>query len=373
MTESLARVLSEIDDPETVRDVLNTAGNVQTVRQNSGSVLDQPTLGELFERYFKRRQNRRPATRSQYKRTIPVFVEFAEAQGITKPERMSTELIDAFVDELQEEFRSDATILTYTKNVRTWLKWLHKRDYCTESIYRILDQDELGLVSRVRDEAIPEAEAMHILENLRQKRRGSKHHALFELEWNAGSRIGGVHSLDRKDFDPANTEIRFRNRPQTGTVLKNGEESDDQPGDGERNVEVKECVIEAIQCYIKSSRPDVTDDYGREPLFATEHGRASTSTLRRWTYEATSCLWAPESSEHSCDGACDPDSNVCPFSYYPHAIRRGAIVHHLSGGLRPDHASGRFDVSTKVIKKHYDPRTKRQRKRDRAKAVRDAW
>jgi transposase len=66
------------------------------------------------------------------------------------------------------------------------------------------------------------------------------------------------------------------------------------------------------------------------------------------------------------------DTNVCPYSYYPHAIRRGAIVHHLSSGLRPDLASERFNVSIQTIKKHYDPRTKRKRKEDRSEAVRNA-
>jgi len=41
--------------------------------------------------------------------------------------------------------------------------------------------------------------------------------------------------------------------------------------------------------------------------------------------------------------------------------------------LRPDRASERSDVSVKVIEKHYDPRLKRQRKEDRAEAVRKSW
>jgi hypothetical protein len=133
-------------------------------------------------------------------------------------------------------------------------------------------------------------------------------------------------------------------------------------------------VIDAVQLYIQTTRHDVTDAYGREPLFTTQYGRPSKSTLRRWVYEATSCRWLTvENESQSCDGTCHPDTNVCSYSYYPHAIRRGSIVEHLSGGLRPDLASERFDVSTKIIKKHYDPRTKRQRKEDRSESVRNAW
>jgi site-specific recombinase XerC len=373
MAEDLAHVLSEIDDVDTIKRVLDIDGSTVS-SSNSSDSLGQKTLSELFDRYYDRKENRSPTTRSQYKRTIPVFVEFAEEHGITTPNQISTELVDRFVDELKDEHDADATVLTYTKNVRAWLRWLQKRQLCSEPVFRILDKDELGLSPTARDEAIPKQIVAQILRNLRQKRRGSHLHAITELFWNAGPRIGGVHSSDLRDFDIVNNEIRFRHRPSTGTRLKNGDKQDDQPGDGERNIELESSVIEAIKLYIETERPDVTDEYGRQPLFTTTQGRASKSTLRRWIYEATSCRWIPEELENcSCDGSCDPDTDVCPYSYYPHAIRRGSIVNHLSNGLRPDYASGRFDVSTKVIKDHYDPRTKQRRKEDRVEHVRDAW
>jgi len=254
------------------------------------------------------------------------------------------------------------------------MRWLSKRGRCSESIYRILDQDEIGLSPTARDEALPADEATTILSRLQQQRRGSLMHALMELLWNAGPRIGGAHSLDIQDFDSASNSLRLRNRPEQGTRLKNGDTDDDTAGDGERGIMLNDRAVTTIQLYLQYERPDVTDDFGREPLFATQFGRASRSTLRRKVYEATSCRWVPASdSSDSCDGDCDPDLDVCPHSYYPHAIRRGAIVNHLSGGLPPHVASERFDVSVQTIKKHYDPRSKRRRRKDRADSVRDAW
>jgi len=373
MAESLPQILSEVDDTETIARILDASGNTNS-SNNPLNSLGELTLSDLFERYYNRRENRSPTTRAQYKRTIPVFVDFANGKNVTNPKYISTELIDRFVDELQQEYDSDATILTYTKNVRAWLRWLHKRQLCPEPAFRILDKEELGLSPKARDEAIPQSVAAYLLEDLRKKRRGTHLHAVMELFWNCGPRIGGVNSLDLCDFDVGDTEIRFRHRPGTGTRLKNGNEHDDQPGDGERNVELKPTAIEAINLYINTKRPNVTDAYGREPLFSTNRGRASKSTIRRWVYRATSCRWSPKDFDNtSCKGNCDPDSSVCSYSYYPHAIRRGSIVTNLSNGLRPDYASERFDVSTKVIEKHYDPRTKQQRKEDRAEHVRDAW
>ena len=374
MKRELSEVLSEIDDPEIIEKVLNLAEHQGTTNDSQARNQDQIPISELYKRFLNRRQDRSPATVAQYKRTIPHFVDFAKQTGVRAVSGLSTQLVDRYVDTLQTEYDSDATALTYTKNVRGWLRWLNERQMCDEAVYRILDKDKLGLKPNARDEALPRSDASTIVQRLLQYRRGSHSHALVELLWNGGPRIGGVHSLDVSDFDPQERELRFRHRPETGTRLKNGNDASHTGGDGERNILLKQTTANAIQLYIETERPALTDEYSREPLFTTSYGRAARSTLRRWVYEATSCRWSREETDQvPCNGDCDPDSNVCPHSYYPHAIRRGAIVDHLSGGLRRERASERFDVSVKVIKKHYDPRTEQDRLNDRRKAVKDAW
>jgi len=190
MTSALAKALVEIDDPETIENILvGTA--IETDPAGPRVNGRDQTLSELFDRYLKRRQNRSPDTLAQYTRTIPHFIEFAEQKGIKAPQRISPEIVDDYVGKLQRDFKSDSTVITYTKNVRAWLRWLGKRQMCDEHVYRILDKDELGLTPKARDEAFPEHRAKHILRKLRQQRRGSTYHALLELCWNAGPRIGG--------------------------------------------------------------------------------------------------------------------------------------------------------------------------------------
>lgn len=374
MSEDIATVLSEIDDPEIVDQILQVVNSTGETDNPQGDSSTSATLSELYQRFLSRRQNRSPATKAQYKRTIPDFVDFANERNITSPGQLSTEVVDSYVDELQGKYDSDATVLTYTKNVRGWLRWLNERQLCGEAVYRILDKQELGLTPTARDEAIPKRVITTVLDNLQKHRRGSRLHTLVALFWNAGPRIGGVHSLDVDDFDPQHNELRFRHRPESGTRLKNGDDDTGSSGDGERNIVLEDTVADALQLYIQVGRPAATDEFGRKPLFATEYGRAARSTLRRWVYEATSCRWQPQTNSHSCcDGGCNPDSDPCNQSYYPHAIRRGSIVNHLSGGLRRELASERFDVSVKVIKKHYDPRTEQDRLNDRRQAVKGAW
>lgn len=370
MTEAVFKALAEISDPEVIQDIVEKRGDIQHCPR---SPEDGGTLTRLYNQYLDQRRNRSPTTISQYKRTIPTFIEFVARNRILYPERLTSTIINRYVSQLCEEYDADATILTYTKNVRAWLKWTDPQMEREEPIYGLLNRERLGLSPTARDEAIPQAEASHILRKLNQQRRGTALSALMELSFNEGPRLGGIHSLDVSDFSPAENDLYFRHRPTKGTRLKNGCEEDNRSGDGERTVDMRPRTASAIKRYLEKDRPDVTDEYGRKPLFATTEGRASKSTLRRWLYEATSCRWqSADIVDRECDGSCDPGSNVCAYSYYPHAVRRGAIVSYLSGGLALHKAEERFNVSAATIRKHYDPRTEKRMKEDRKEAVRQA-
>lgn len=368
--KDVCRAIAQIEDPDRIEALLY-GSDQHSPGQN---IVEESKIEEYFDQYLQRRRNRSPTTRTQYKRTLPEFIEFAVGSGVDYPSELSTDVIESYIDQLFDSYDSDATIVTYTKNLRAWLSWLVKRTGCDEGLLELLSQSELGLTPRARDEAIPADEANTILSQLRKQQFGTPYHALLELLWNTGIRIGGTHALDWSDVNLKAREINIQHRPETGTRLKNGASSDGSSGDGERYITISDDLVEALEAYMKFSRKDVTDEYGREPLFTTSQGRAARSTLRRWIYEATDCRWERENAhELSCDGSCDTDSNVCSYSYYPHAIRRGAIVAHLRAGLEPDRAAERFDVTYKILKKHYDPRTKQEKKQDRADAVRNVW
>lgn len=193
MIETLAEVLSYIDDQKTIEKMLKmTQGDGQLVEQ-SPSQTEGKALQELYERFLTRRQNRSPATRAQYRRALLDFIAFAEYRGVTTTRDVSTEIVDSYVDTLQKRYGADATILTYTKNVRGWLRWLNERGQCSEVVYRILDKDGLGLSPRARDEALPASKATTILKRLRQQRQGSLIHVLIELLWNGGLRLSLIH------------------------------------------------------------------------------------------------------------------------------------------------------------------------------------
>ena len=217
-----------------------------------------------------------------------------------------------------------------------------------------------------RDVKLESEEASDLLQYLGRFEYATFGHALLLLLWRTGIRIGSVRSLDVKDVQSEQECIALRHRPDTDTPLKNKQ-------NGERLIALKPEVCAALEDYIEVNRPDVTDDYGREPLLATEYGRPDKNTIRSTVYRWT----RPCQYRGSCPHGRDMDdcealsvrwgASKCPSSVSPHAVRRGSITHHLAEDVPETVVSDRMNVSKRVLSDHYDrrdERTKMEQRRD---------
>jgi hypothetical protein len=63
--------------------------------------------------------------------------------------------------------------------------------------------------------------------------------------------------------------------------------------------------------------------------------------------------------------------SLCPSSVSPHAIRRGAITHHLNSDVPETAVGDRANVSQGVLEKHYDQRSKRDKMEQRREHLDD--
>jgi site-specific recombinase XerD len=102
----------------------------------------------------------------------------------------------------------------------------------------------------------------------------SRDHALFALLWNTGLRTGATRPLDLEDCHCAEQYVELAHRPETNTPLKNGEDS-------EREVNLSSSVGEVLAGHVEHQRIDTEDEYGRSPLFTTQHGRISQQAFLR--------------------------------------------------------------------------------------------
>jgi integrase len=234
---------------------------------------------------------------------------------------------------------------------------------------------KLGDGEDVRDEHVSTEQMEQIRAYLNKYEYASTMHVLVVLMSDFGLRISAIRALDCDDFhnEEETSYLSLQNRPETGTRLKNGKRS-------ERWIAVTDYTAEVLRDYTSERRPDVTDQYGREPLIATDAGRISGSTIRKYMYMITRPCIVGECPHGRTQSDCDAfntndQAYSCPSSESPHSIRRGYITHELNNDVPAHVLSGRCDVTEEVMGKHYDTRSAsekmKQRKRLFEKTHRD--
>ena len=131
-----------------------------------------------------------------------------------------------------------------------------------------------------------------------------------------------------------------------------------------------------IEDYLEFNRIQATDEYGREPLISSAHGRLSESMIRetvyRWTRPCLHTECPHERDPDTCEAMTSFKASTCPSSRSPHGVRRGALTRMLREGTPEQVVSDRSDVSGDVLEQHYDQRTERERMQLRREFLEDA-
>lgn len=259
---------------------------------------------------------------------------------------------------------NSVTLRTQLSDLRQFLKFAVQIDAVPESLPDKVGHVVLEHGENERKEFIPASEARDILRYLDRYHYAQMDHVLFLLAWRTAARMGGLHSLDVPDIDFENSRLTFEHRPETDTRLKNGY-------DGERTVALREETSAILRDYVENNRKETTDEYGREPLFTSVHGRFSKSQLSRHLYWVT----LPCFRGNDCPAGKDPaecefaasynDCIKCPYNVRPHDVRRGSITRFLKEEKPELAISDRANVSLKTLARHYDRRTNEEKAEQR--------
>jgi site-specific recombinase XerD len=258
---------------------------------------------------------------------------------------------------------NNVTLVTQLSTIRVFIRWCEQIDAVEPGLSDSIILPSLSKGEDKSDAMLDSESAGQLLEYLRQLEFGTRTHALIELLWHTGMRIGAVQSLDVPDYKQDDALLELQHRPEEDTRLKNGEH-------GERFVAISDRVCDILDTYIEYNREDVTDDYGREPLLSSWAGRPAKSTLRDSIYRITRpCIYTNQCPHDrdldDCEALDRNKASKCPSSVSPHAIRRGSITHHLSEDIPEKVVSDRMDVSMDVLEKHYDRRTEKKKSEQR--------
>ena len=269
---------------------------------------------------------------------------------------------------LQDNALAVVTVEQILQTLRVFFRYCERLDYCDDGLVEAVIMPNVSLEDETRDVHITHRRAKEILDYLRKYEYASINHVVFHLAYHTGLRRGALHGLDVDDYQPYKRALTVRHRENTPLKL------DEK---GERNITLTNGQLrDALNSYIEDVRANVTDKWGRKPLFASKQGRYHSTTLQKIFYRVTRPCWYGKECPHDrepedCEATNYDEYSKCPSSVSSHPIRRSAITHHLSSDVPKDIVSERMDVTTEVLDKHYDARDKEEKRSNRSKYLGD--
>lgn len=310
------------------------------------------------ERYLKeRRPEVAESTYHNHKYTLDRFVEWCIEGELNDISQLDGFHIHDFKIHRRDQGINEVTLYNNLCTLRVFVRWLESMEVVKKGLAESMI---LPNPDDTRENMISEETAECILEYFQKFEYASFQHALFALLWDTGFRIGTVRSLDLDDYHSEDYYIEVAHRPETDTPLKN------QQG-AERHVNLHQWVCEILDDFIRVNRKEVLDEHGRKPLFTSSYGRPAKTTLRQRVNGLTRpCIYTgdcPHDREiDDCEATKQHLAQRCPSSEPPHAIRRSAITRWLNEGHQKELIADRMNVSPKTLNKHYDGRTKNEKR-----------
>jgi len=253
------------------------------------------------------------------------------------------------------------SLRTQLVTLRVFVKWLESIEAVEPDLHTKILLPSLKSDEEVKDQMIEAERAEDVLEFLQKYEYASLRHLIMELAWTTAMRRGALYALDVGDYDSNEQYIEVVHR--TNTPLKNQQQ-------GKRHISLNGRLCEILDDWLADKRPNVIDDYEREPLIASEAGRLHPSSIQQTIYRVTRPCVVTDRCPHdreieSCEATERHAASKCPSSVPPHGIRRGAITNWLSEDVPTRVVSDRANVGPEVLEKHYDQRDEHEKMEQR--------
>lgn len=313
------------------------------------------------------------STQDNLRARLRWFVDWCDTENIETLSELDGYALQQYTSHLRTaDGLGKVTVENHVVTLRQLLRWGEKAEMVPHGLSEKVIIPDVSADERARDDMISHERAEAIKDYLAEFHYASLKHVIFSLTYHTGARRSAIHGLDIEDWHPEEQYISLRHRPDEGTRLKLGT-------DGERNVSITDNrLVTTLEDYISHQRDDVTDDYGRNPLFTSPQGRLHYQTLTKKIYTVTRpCFYADECTVDGreiseCEAANYASKRSrCPDNVSMHPLRRSSITHALTEGVPKEIISGRASVSPEVLDLHYDARTIEERRENRREHLDD--
>lgn len=314
------------------------------------------SISKAIDRFIARnRPNWKGETARTYRKSLDTFEQYADDEDVESLAELERWNLGHYTDWLLEHDRDYArvTVQSKQKQARRWVKWLESQGFVDPGLHLAIEPLKLDDQEQTSSDILPPDELRDILAWYREsgRWRGTRRHALLEVVAHIGARRSGLRSLDVDDWHPEERTLTFRNRPERGTRLKEGQQH-------ERKVVLSEAPAEVLEEFVDWERVEQHDRHGRQPLFASQQGRPTKSTITNWMYQATiPCLRqeCPHNKRrHHCEWTEQTEASKCPSTKSPHPVRRGSITWQLNIGRDAEDVAARAATTPGVIRRYYD-------------------
>ena len=291
---------------------------------------------------------------------LEYFLAWCEETGIENLNDLTGRKLADFVAWRRPDIAA-ITLQKQLSTIRMALRWWADIEAVEDGLAEKLHAPELPDGAASRSVHLKEERAERILAAFDRYHFASRKHVIVALLWRTGMRRSALRAIDVEDLRPDEHAVVIKHRPETGTGLKNDEA-------GERWVYLGPEWYAIVDEYLEHpGRDDVVDEHGRRPLVTSKYGRPTGDTIYKWTCRAThpceigECPHEREPETCEARTGSNRHASKCPSARSPHAIRRGAITHHLNAETSPETVSERMDVSLEVLYEHYDARTNKEK------------
>lgn len=306
------------------------------------------------------------ATLQSHGYRLDQFVEWCRSEGIQNLNELSGRDIQTFKLARKAEGLAPPTLKSQMDTLRVFLRFCASIDGVHDELPESVNSPSLSAEDKRGTDTLDAEHAKQILAHRSKYDYASRKHVQIRVLWATGMRMGALRAIDLPDVHLEQQFVELHHRPESDTPLKNNVR-------GEREVALDVTTTNILRDYIEENRVDATDDYGREPLLTTKFGRASDNSVRAWMYQLTRPCMAGMGCPHgrdpdrceAVDGESRMSASKCPDSVAPHAVRRGAITHHLQQDTPPRVVSDRMNVGRDTLSEHYDARTPREKMEQR--------
>jgi site-specific recombinase XerD len=201
---------------------------------------------EAWESYVDQRQTETTdQSQATYHYRLKLWVEWCEEQDVERVDDLSGWTLEQFRSYRSGEGIAATTLRGEMQTMKNFVEYLERIEAVDEDLAEKVKVPDVPDGEESDDTRLTTDDAYRLIEYYRNDATdyGTLKHAILELVWHTGARLGAVRALDVRDYHSDDQYVEFVHRPDQGTPLKN-------KTNGERMVSLRHRVCDVLDAYI---------------------------------------------------------------------------------------------------------------------------